>query len=125
MNVRLALPLAFYGVLVTGCSSMRAVPTPMLVQRDLPGAWDSGRSKMQIFCSGAFSFERPDVGNIVDYNRNQSGSVINELRDDAFVVGPITKSVYKVQRWPARNGDAVQMTVDDDVYTRTHDYDCQ
>jgi hypothetical protein len=120
-NLRGATPIGI-ALFLMGCASVRPVLSSRLESKQLVGHWTSGSDTMDIYCSGAFSYElKPGDYVLGDLRaRKSTGGFIAEMNEDEFIVGPHFpfKEVFKVQKWPHKVDDTVRMTVDDQQWVR-------
>lgn len=109
---------------LSSCASVHPAPTEQLESKQLVGHWTSDGDWMDIYCSGAISYEiKPGEYMLGELRAKKStGGFIAELGEDHFTIGPYlpTKDTQKVQQWPHRvaKDGSVRMTVNDQEWTR-------
>ena len=125
MSLKYFVPFLFLSFI--GCSSFHTVPGKELESKELVGSWSTGDSGLNIYCTGAISFDiKHSVFPILFDNAHHtcSGCVVNKINSDHLLVGPFITSKLKVTKWPYHNKEKVQMVLEDQTWTRINEFVC-
>jgi hypothetical protein len=125
-RIRISAALACC-IIFFGCSTLKISVNPDIVNRNLPGKWESYRGVIYIGCDGGFDFTGNEGSNPLDMQYTHiGGGSIKEIHDDYLLIQtfPFVKDKFEMKRYPVQNAGVWSMNFYDAEWTRTSERHC-
>ncbi len=100
--------------------SFKTASAKDLDSRQLIGKWTSGKSQVNIYCSGAMDYKMDTGFTIYDGSQKScEGCSVHKIKGDHIVLGPIVMTKLKISKWPFDEDGQMKMVVENTTFTRS------
>ena len=108
---------------VLACSLPRQKNNPEVVQKDLPGYWQSARATLKISCSGDFDLSDPDHFSLMGLKELKS-EIISIQENKLIVWGMFSNWKFDFEP-PHKTPEGTQMSLQQQVWKKINEMTCQ
>jgi hypothetical protein len=100
-----------------------------LQARNLLGEWKSNYSSLNIYCSGAVTFQLRQPGSLLfgadNATSSCSGCVAQAVDEKYLILGPLIKTKIKINKWPYEEDGLTKMDAEGTTFERVTEVRCE